>query len=82
MFTFISHNVCTIDVAGNICPICRSATADTEAIERKKYKKYDEKDRQIIVYCANKGDDWTALAETLHIEYKTLTIWSNLVVNM
>jgi len=46
-----------------------------EAFERKKYASPSDQDRKRIVECANRGDDWKTLAETLGINYKTAYGW-------
>lgn len=57
------------------CPICRAVLTGTETTVRKKYKKNTNRDRERIVNCANKGDDWVSLAATLDIKYKTAFHW-------
>jgi transposase len=46
-----------------------------ETIERQKYKKYSNQDREKIVTCANRGEDWVVYATTLGIKYKTGFHW-------
>lgn len=57
------------------CPLCRTEIAETESVERKKYKNYSEEDRRRVVQCANRSEDWVALASTLGINYKTAFNW-------
>jgi len=64
-----------IDAVDSACPICRSNIIGNEEIERKKYNKNNEKHRERIVNCANRGEDWIALAATLGVKYKTAYHW-------
>nr|CAI5864634.1 unnamed protein product [Callosobruchus analis] len=57
------------------CPMCRSDVNDREAVERQKYKKYSNQDRERIVACANREEDWVLFATTLGIKYKTAFHW-------
>ncbi|KAJ3649388.1 hypothetical protein Zmor_021135 [Zophobas morio] len=59
----------------HVCPLCRTEVDNTEIIERKSYKKNSSQDRERIVTCANRGHNWTALATTLGINYKTASHW-------
>lgn len=58
-----------------LCPICRQDCHDQEAVERRRYKVHSNRDRERIVTCANKGNDWGALAKDLGINYKTASNW-------
>jgi hypothetical protein len=44
-------------------------------IEGQRYKKHMCQDRERIVACANRGEDWVALAVTLDVKYKTAFHW-------
>ncbi|XP_046803550.1 uncharacterized protein LOC124419134 [Lucilia cuprina] len=46
-----------------------------EIVERKKYKKYSDQDRSRILEAANRGNDWSELAASLGICYKTAHNW-------
>lgn len=72
------HVKCYEPMQNNIefsCPLCRERIVETIIFERKAYNKNNEKDRARIVNCANKGDDWVSLAETLNVKYKTAYHW-------
>lgn len=74
------HTKCFENVLNNvegdtICPLCRTAVENTEVIERTRYKKHNIQDRERIVTCANKGEDWVGLAATLGVTYKTAFHW-------
>lgn len=60
---------------GSLCPICRELLTGHENIVRKIYKKHSNMDRERIVVCANRGEDWVNLAETLNVPYKTAYTW-------
>lgn len=57
------------------CPLCRTIVNAHFIIERKKYNTYSETDRERIVACANRGEDWVSLAGTLNVNYKTAYGW-------
>lgn len=73
------HEACILNLFSDedhpLCPICRQQIVDSTKIERKHYKKYSLTDRQRLVECANRGDDWASLAKTLAINYKTAFQW-------
>lgn len=72
------HRKCVagiLDLPAPACPICRSELMEYEPVQRKVYRKYSERDRQRIVSCANRGDDWVNLAASLGINYKTAFHW-------
>lgn len=72
------HSKCLeriIVVPESLCPICRSIITGHSAMQRKTYRKYSKKDRERLVACANRGEDWASLAETLNIKYKTAYSW-------
>lgn len=72
------HSKCYEPMTYNIeftCPICRQRIDGTENFGRVVYKKNSQKDRERIVNCSNRGDDWVALAETLNVNYKTAYHW-------
>ncbi|XP_036343375.1 uncharacterized protein LOC118752589, partial [Rhagoletis pomonella] len=48
---------------------------ENEIVERKKYSVYNEVDRARIVEAANKGEDWSSLASSFGINYKTAYTW-------
>lgn len=58
-----------------VCPICRSNIDETENYQRTQYAKSSLRDRERIVECSNRGEDWKALAATLGIKYKTAYTW-------
>lgn len=60
---------------GVFCPLCRTLVTDQEPIVRKTYNKYGKQDRERIVTCANRGEDWVALASALQVNYKTAFTW-------
>lgn len=57
------------------CPNCRGNILNSEIQERKIYNKNSEQDRMRIVSCANRGEDWTTLATSLNINFKTASHW-------
>jgi transposase len=57
------------------CPICRTISNESEPIERQRYKKHMCQNRERIVACANKGEDWVALAVALDVKYRTAFQW-------
>ncbi|KAK9708440.1 hypothetical protein QE152_g27197 [Popillia japonica] len=59
------------------CPICTTNVLDLEDILRKIYRKYNNQDRERVVSSANRGEDWTALAISLGVHYKTAYHWAN-----
>lgn len=72
------HTKCAepvINIPDAICPLCRVVVTDNEPITRQRYGKYTDRDRQRIVTCANRGDDWVALAASLGVKYKTAFHW-------
>lgn len=62
------------DDYSSMCQSSRENETDPLGI-RKHYKKYTEEDRERIVSCAERGDDWAALAVELGINYKTAFSW-------
>lgn len=58
-----------------LCPNCRVPMETTERRERQVFSKYTQNDRQRIVECANRGDDWASLAIQLGVKYKTAYDW-------
>ncbi|XP_017476346.1 PREDICTED: uncharacterized protein LOC108366439 [Rhagoletis zephyria] len=58
-------------IESNKCPICRGDVNENEIVERKKYSVYNEVDRARIVEAANKAEDWSSLASSFGINYKT-----------
>ena len=76
----IIHSKCAqriIEDPNRKCPLCRSEITTYENILRKKFKQHTNEDRQRVVACANRGDDWVTLAKTLNINYKTAYHWYN-----
>ena len=73
------HSECTrplFEYSENInCPICRTAVTGNEAYERKNYAKTSQRDRELIVECSNRGEDWTGLAKNLGVKYQTAYSW-------
>lgn len=72
------HRTCInplLEVPDVFCPLCRQAVMENEPMERKQYRTHVDQDRQRIVMCANRGEDWVALAKTLDIKYKTAFHW-------
>ena len=72
------HKECAapiVDDGNGRCPICREDIEDKENFVRKKYARTSERDRELIVECSNKGEDWPALARTLGVKYKTAYSW-------
>ena len=57
------------------CPMCRTEVTGRENIIRKKYENHTNTDRERIVSCANRGEDWVILADTLKVKYKTAYTW-------
>lgn len=58
-----------------LCPICRAVCYGSELVVRQHYMKNTQQDRERILTCANRGEDWVALAVTLGIKYKTAFHW-------
>lgn len=48
---------------------------DAARVERKTYKKYSTQDRKRILDAADKGNDWSELAASLNVSYKTAHRW-------
>lgn len=72
------HEKCAepiLNVPNPHCPICRAAVPESIAVVRKEYKRNTNSDRDRIVTCASRGDDWVNLAKTLGINYKTAFRW-------
>lgn len=69
------HARCAEPLREPTCPICRSEYEEKVEFARTIYKKNSSQDRQRITACANKGDDWVALAQTLGVKYKTAFQW-------
>src|SRR5262249_35152359 len=72
----IFHKKC-IDRSGgfNLCPICRITVLEFEDMTRSTYNLNNSQDRERILQCANKGDDWVSLAQSLEVKYKTAYGW-------
>lgn len=64
-----------VEVQVRKCPVCRTTINDSQIIERKTYRKYTDREREMIVTSANRGDDWVALSKQLNITYKTAYHW-------
>lgn len=73
------HGPCAEPLFGEVdnarCPICRQDCNEKEVVERTRYKSHSNRDRDRIVTCANKGNNWGALAKDLGINYKTASNW-------
>lgn len=69
------HDKCAEPLRDQTCPICRTVFVEKIEVTRTIYKKNTSQDRQRITACANKGDDWVSLSETLGVKYKTAYQW-------
>lgn len=71
------HETCSAPLHGDdfSCPLCRQDVVDTQRYERRTYAQTSARDRELIVDCSNRGDDWKALAVTLGVNYKTAYTW-------
>lgn len=58
-----------------ICPLCRGQISSMTSVVRKMYRKYTEQDKTRVIEAASKGLDWTELASSLGISYKTAYSW-------
>ncbi|KAK9717064.1 hypothetical protein QE152_g24360 [Popillia japonica] len=59
------------------CPVCRTNVLDQKDILRKVYRRYNNQDRERVVASANRRKNWTALAISLGVHYKTGCHWIN-----
>ena len=61
----------------NKCPSCQNEISNEDLADfmRRKNQKTQKEDRRRIVECANKGENWVALANTLDVKYKTAYAW-------
>lgn len=64
-----------VDGPDALCPLCRTPVMYNEEVVRKTYNRNTVRDRERIVACANKGEDWVQLATTLNVNYKTAFQW-------
>lgn len=75
----IIHQKCAEPILQNdeeaFCPICHVVIVDSEVVQRKSYKKNTTQDKERVVACANRGEDWATLAQTLGVKYKTAYHW-------
>lgn len=71
------HEACPepIQAENFLCPMCRTATESTQPFQRRTYARPSARDREVIVECSNRGDDWKSLAITLNVKYKTAYTW-------
>lgn len=73
------HTECCRHISGEnenfTCPICRCNVDESEAYQRKQYATTTARDRERIVECSNRGEDWKALAVTLGVNYQTAYTW-------
>lgn len=70
------HQQCRESMAlRSACPICRGQVDETTLIARKIYKRNTNEDRERILQCANRGDDFVQLARSLNINPKTASSW-------
>lgn len=74
----IIHKKCVLNIINApepSCPICRTHITANNEVVRKVKKGHTNQDRERIVSCANKGENWTTLAASLNINYKTAYTW-------
>lgn len=72
------HGSCAAPILNRespVCPLCREDIEDSEPYIRRQYRRSSLRDRELIVECSNRGEDWRTLAETLGIPYKTAYSW-------
>ena len=72
------HETCALPLAQRDafnCPICRQNVVDKEQHQRTTYRRTVQSDRERIVECSNRGEDWKTLATTLGVKYKTAYTW-------
>lgn len=74
------HSNCVVEIINlplenRRCPHCRQAIANFDVIRHKEYANIMPLDRRRIVECANRGENWKFLAESLGINYKTVYTW-------
>jgi len=72
------HQRCSTPIINQeppLCPYCRTEIAESTTVVRKSYRTSTSRDRQLLVECANRGEDWATLAQTLNVKYHTAYTW-------